>query len=60
MAGSLTAAARELAIYKLDLVGVHEVKWDNGGTVSAGDCIFFYGKRNANHQLGTGFLCTAE
>jgi len=27
-AGSLTAAARELAIYKLDIVGVQEVRWD--------------------------------
>ena len=29
--GSLAAAARELARYKLDLVGVQEVRWDNGG-----------------------------
>ena len=27
----LTAAARELARYKLDLVGVQEVRWDKGG-----------------------------
>jgi len=27
--GSLTAAAREIA-YKLDLVGVQEVRWDKG------------------------------
>ena len=27
-AGSLTAAARKLARYKLDLVGVQEVRWD--------------------------------
>ena len=33
-AGTLTAAARELARYKLDLVGVQEVRWDKGGTVS--------------------------
>ena len=32
-AGSLKAAARELARYKLDLVGVQEVRWDKGGTV---------------------------
>ena len=31
-AGSLTAAARELAGYKLDLVSVQEVRWDKGGT----------------------------
>jgi len=30
-AGSLTAAARELARYKLDLVGVQEVRWDKRG-----------------------------
>ena len=29
-AGSLTAAAGELARYKLDLVGVHAVRWDKG------------------------------
>jgi hypothetical protein len=28
--GSLTAVARELARYKLDLVGVEEVRWENG------------------------------
>jgi len=32
-AGSLTAAARELARYKLDLEGVQEVRWDREGTV---------------------------
>ena len=29
-AGSLTAVTRELARYKLDLVGVQEVRWDKG------------------------------
>jgi exonuclease III len=31
-AGSLMAAARELARYKLDLVGVQEVRWVKEGT----------------------------
>ena len=39
-AGSLTAAARELAGYKLDLFGVQEVRWDKEGTVRAGDYNF--------------------
>jgi hypothetical protein len=38
--------ARELARYKLDLVGVQEVRWDKGGPVRAGDYTFFYGKGN--------------
>jgi len=59
-AGSLTATARELDRYKLDLVGVQEVRWDKGGTVRAGDYNFFYGKGNENHQFGTGFFCTPK
>jgi hypothetical protein len=54
------AAARELARYKLDLVVVQEVRWENEGTVKAGDYSFFYGKGNENHQLGTEFLYITE
>ena len=43
--GSLTAATRELARYKLDLVGVQDVRWDKVGTVRAGDYNFFLWKR---------------
>jgi hypothetical protein len=53
-AGSLMTAARELARYKLDLVGVQEMRWDKKGTVKVGDYSFIYGKGNENHHLGTG------
>ncbi len=54
--GSLTAAAREVARYKLDVVGEQEVRWEKGDTVRAGDYNFFYGNVGENHQLGTGFF----
>jgi len=40
-AGSLKAAAREIRRYKLDVVGVQEVRWDKEGTVREGDKVFF-------------------
>ena len=40
--GSLKTTARELATYKLDLVGAQDVMWDKGTTVRAGDYIFFF------------------
>jgi hypothetical protein len=47
---------RELARYKLYVVGVQEVRWDKGGTVRAGDYTFVYGKGNESRQLGTAFV----
>jgi exonuclease III len=55
-ASSLKTVSRELAKYKLDLVGVQEVRWESGGTEPAGGggYIFFYGKGNENREFGTG------
>jgi hypothetical protein len=55
-AGSLKTVWRELARYKLNLVGVQEVRWEGGGTEPAGEYTFFYEKRNKNHELGTGIF----
>jgi hypothetical protein len=46
--------------YKLDLVGVQEVRWDRGGTEPAGEYTFLYGKGNENHAIGRGFFRTYE
>jgi hypothetical protein len=55
-ASSLRAVTEVLSKYKLDLVGVQEVRWDGGGTERVGEYTFFYGKSNENHKLGTGFF----
>jgi hypothetical protein len=55
-AGSLKTVSRELARYKLDLVGVQEVRWEGGGTEPAGEYTFVYGKENENHELSTGLF----
>jgi hypothetical protein len=53
VSGSITTIARELARYKLDLMGVQEVRRDKRGTVKAGSFVFFYGNETKiiNYQL---------
>jgi hypothetical protein len=51
-AGSLIAVAKELSKYKLDLMGIDEVRWDKVGTETTGDYTLFYGNGNDNKELG--------
>jgi hypothetical protein len=59
-AGSLTAAARELARYKLELVGVEEIRWDKGGMVRAGDYNFFSMEKNKKLSIRNRIFCTPQ
>jgi hypothetical protein len=40
-AGSLRTVAEEVSKYKLDLLGVQDVRWGGGGTEPAGEFTFF-------------------
>jgi hypothetical protein len=48
--------AKRISKYKLDLVGVQEVRWDRSGTEPAGEYTIFYGNSYENHELGTEFF----
>jgi hypothetical protein len=49
MAGSLMTVLREVSKYKLDLVGVQEVRLEGDGTKLTGEYTFFCGKWNEYH-----------
>jgi hypothetical protein len=53
---SLLTVSRELSKYKLDLVGMQDVRWEDSRTKPVEECTFFYGKWNEDHEFGTGFF----
>jgi len=57
--GSLTTVARELTIYKLDLVGVQGVRWDTGAHIDL-DIIIFPMEKKVKSSIRNRFLYPAE
>jgi hypothetical protein len=52
--GAIKSVVGELEKYKLDLVGVQELRWEGEGYQTADSCTVIYGKGNVNYHLGTG------
>jgi exonuclease III len=60
-ASSLRTVGEEISKYKLDLVGVQEVRWGGGGTEPACEYTFFYGnlKRTSFSNSGGLQICNS-
>ena len=50
--GSLATVTRVVVRYKLDFVGVREVRWDKRGMVIVGELYFFLWKRKRKSSIG--------
>jgi hypothetical protein len=59
-AGSLTAAVRDLARNKLDLVGVQDVRWGTECMVRVGDYVYLWKRKPKVINREQDFLRTTE
>jgi hypothetical protein len=59
-AGSLMTVSRELSRYRLDLVGVQEVRWEGSDTVPTGETHFSMERGMRTMNWVQGFLFIRE
>ena len=57
--GWLTASARDLTAYKLDLLGVQAFRLHKGGTVRAGNYNYFYVKKRKS-SIRNRIFCSTQ
>ena len=53
----MISVAKELVKYRLDLVGVQEVRLDENGISPIGDYLLYYGEGNNNKRGTWFFIC---
>jgi exonuclease III len=54
--GAIKSVVGVLEKYKLDFVGVQDIRWGTGGISNSRQLYIFLWKGNVNHHLGTVFF----
>ncbi|XP_025191734.1 craniofacial development protein 2-like, partial [Melanaphis sacchari] len=53
--GTAISVVKEIEKYKVILVALQEIRWNDEGTIDINDTIILYGKCNERRQFGVGF-----
>jgi exonuclease III len=53
--GGAQSIIKEIEKYKVEIVALQEIRWDDTGTVNIQETTILYGKCNEQRQFGTGF-----